>query len=433
MLSQMALAGLAAPFYLRQALSRRFVSPPLSNPSLFAAPILSAADESLLDDLERAICLYFWEQAGQETGLVKDRARATGHDTRKLASIASTGFGLTALCIADSRGYLPGGAIRHRVRSTLRFLDERMPHERGFFYHWADIDSGTRLLHSEVSSIDSSLLLCGVLTCRQHFDDPDIARLATAIYERVDWPWMLDGESTLSMGWKPETGFLKARWNTYSELMMIYLLGLGSPTHPLPSATWHAWKRPIFHYEGLSYIGSRAPLFIHQYSQAWFDFRNKRDHYGNYFENSILATEAHKRFCVGLHSRFPDYSDSLWGITASDSSKGYVVWGGPPAMGPIDGTVVPCAAGGSLPFLPQDTMRVLHTMRRRFGKHAWQRYGFVDAFNPLTGWFDKDVIGIDLGITAIMAENARSGFVWETFMKNACAQRGMDRAGFRKG
>jgi hypothetical protein len=212
--------------------------------------------------------------------------------------------------------------------------------------------------------------------------------------------------------------------------MMIYLLGLGSTTHPLPAATWHAWKRPIFHYDGLTYIGSDAPLFINQYSHAWFDFRDKRDEYANYFHNSILATEAHKRFCVGLHSRFPDYSDSLWGISASDSQHGYVAWGGPPAMGPIDGTVVPCAAGGSLPFLPHDTMRVLRTMRKRFGEHAWKRYGFVDAFNPLTGWFDQDVIGIDLGITVLMAENARSNFVWNTFMKNPEARRGMERAGF---
>jgi hypothetical protein len=212
--------------------------------------------------------------------------------------------------------------------------------------------------------------------------------------------------------------------------MMMYLLGMGSFTHPLPSEAWTAWERLTFEYDGIRYIGSFAPLFVHQYSQAWFDFRGKRDQYADYFENSAKATEVHRQFCIDLAAQFPDYSDNLWGITASDSAKGYVAWGGPPATGPIDGTVVPCAAGGSLVFLPQDTLRVLHTIKDRFGQRAWTRYGFVDAFNPLTHWYDTDVVGIDTGITLVMAENLRTGFVWDTFMKNPEAQRGMQRAGF---
>ena len=207
------------------------------------------------------------------------------------------------------------------------------------------------------------------------------------------------------IGWRPELGFIPSRWDLYSELMMMYLLGMGSQSYPLESEAWLAWKRTIFEYDGLRYIGSFAPLFVHQYSQAWFDFRGKRDHFADYFENSVIATEVHRRFCVELHSQFSDYSDALWGITASDSPQGYVVWGGPPAMGPIDGTVVPAAAGGSLPFLPSATMRVLRTIHDRYPK-AWCRYGFVDAFNPLTDWYDTDVIGIDTGITMLMAENA---------------------------
>jgi hypothetical protein len=194
--------------------------------------------------------------------------------------------------------------------------------------------------------------------------------------------------------------------------------------------TWKAWKRTTFEYDGLRYIGSFAPLFVHQYSQAWFDFRGKRDQYADYFQNSIVATDVHRRFCIELAKQFPDYSDDLWGITASDSQKGYVVWGGPPLMGPIDGTVAPSAAAGSLPFLPEAAMRVLRTIRNRYGA-AWSRYGFVNAFNPLKNWYDSDVIGIDTGITMIMAENARTGFVWDTFMKSPEAQRGMRRAGFR--
>jgi hypothetical protein len=144
----------------------------------------------------------------------------------------------------------------------------------------------------------------------------------------------------------------------------------------------------------------------------------------------MIATEVHRRFCVELNTQFPDYSNALWGITASDSAQGYVVWGGPPAMGPIDGTIVPCAAGGSLPFLPAETMRVLRTIHDHY-PNAWCRYGFVDAFNPLTNWYDSDVIGIDTGITMLMAENARTGYVWDTFMKNPEAKRGMDLAGFK--
>jgi hypothetical protein len=207
--------------------------------------------------------------------------------------------------------------------------------------------------------------------------------------------------------------------------------GHGSP-RTLPCSPWagpRKWNRTIFEYDGLRYIGAFAPLFVHQYSQAWFDFRGKRDQFADYFQNSIIATDAHRIFCLEERSQFPDYADDLWGITASDSKNGYIVWGGPPAMGPIDGTVVPCAAGGSIPFLPANTMRVLHNIHDHY-PNAWCRYGFIDAFNPLTGWYDTDVIGIDTGITMVMAENARSGYVWEMFMKNPEAQRGMQIAGF---
>src|SRR5262249_22145208 len=165
-------------------------------------------------------------------------------------------------------------------------------------------------------------------------------------------------------------------------------------------------------------------------SQAWFDFRGKRDRYTDYFQNSTIATDVHRRFCIELAGQFSSYSDDLWGITASDSVKGYVVWGGPPSIGPIDGSVVPSAAGGSLPFLPQAAMRVLKNIKKNYGG-AWSKYGFVNAFNPLTNWYDSDVVGIDTGITLVMAENARTGFVWDTFMRNPEAQRGMEQAGFR--
>ncbi len=393
---------------------------------------LTTADHRLLEEMERMACRYFWEQASTKTGLVKDRARPTLQDQHYIASIAATGFGLTALCIAHKRDFIRRAEIEERVLTTLQFLlSGKMHNTHGFFFHFVDMDTAERVWECEVSSIDTGILLCGVLTCRQYFDSPEIRDLATKIYERADWTWMLDRGKTLSHGWTPEHGFLPYRWNTYCELMMIYLLGIGSRTHPIPVATWDAWWRPIFEYRGEQYIGSYAPLFVHQYSHAWFDFRGKRDRYTNYFENSVVATKAHREFCAAQHRRFRDYSDSLWGVTASDSVRGYTWWGGPPPVGTFDGTLVPAAAAGSLPFLPRETLADLHTMRARYGAHAWRRYAFQDAFNPLTKWVDSDVIGIDTGIGLLMAENLRSNFVWDAFMKNLEVRNGMQLAGFK--
>lgn len=392
---------------------------------------LTPDDDQFLNDVESASFLYFWEQGNAKTGLVQDRANGRGTGEGIVASIAATGFGLTALCIGEKRGFISATAAEERLFAALNFLWKKLPNHRGFFYHWANVNTGERVWDSEISSVDTAILLCGVLSCRQHFRHPAIQQLANLIFARVDWTWLSEDTSLLSHGWTPEIGFLPSRWDYYSELMMMYLLGLGSESHPLREEAWTAWKRLPFEYDGVRYIGSFAPLFVHQYSQAWFDFRGKRDKYADYFQNSVAATDAHRRFCLELGKQFPDYSDDLWGITASDSPNGYVVWGGPPAVGPIDGTIVPSATGGSLPFQPQATMRVLKTIRNKYGS-AWSKYGFVNAFNPLTNWYDQDVIGIDAGITLLMAENLRTGFVWDLFMKTQEAQRGMQRAGFRK-
>src|SRR5271155_4646363 len=395
-----------------------------------APTALLPEEEQFLDDLERSNFLFFWEQANPQTGLIKDRCNVRREDTSVAASIASTGFGLTAICIAEKRGFVSYQDARLRVIATLVFLWRKLPTHRGFFYHFANMSTGERIWDSEVSSVDTAILLCGILTCRQHFRDRDIDDLAHAIFDRVEWTWLSEDTSLVSMGWTPEFGFLPSKWAFYSELMMIYLLGMGSSSHPLHPEAWLAWKRTTFEYDGLRYIGSFAPLFLAQYSQAWFDFRRKRDKYADYFQNSAVATEVHRRFCIELGKNYPDYSADLWGITASDSDQGYVTWGGPPPMGPIDGTVVPAASGGSLPFLPDAAMRVLKNIKNRYPQ-AWSRYGFIDAFNPLKKWYDSDIVGIDAGITLLMAENARSAFVWETFMKNPEAQRGMANAGFK--
>jgi len=425
--------GLALPLAgseILPALATSATSQPTYPATLPAMTSLTADDDQFLEELEKASFLYFWEQANPQTGLVKDRCNVRATDNTVVASIAATGFGLTALCIGEKRGYVSGGDARNRVLATLRFLWKKLPTHRGFFFHFANINTGERMWDSEVSSVDTAILLCGLLTCRQHFEKhSEISRLAFDIFSRVDWSWLSEDTSLLPQGWTPEIGFLSYRWDYYSELMMMYLLGMGSFSHPLKPETWDAWKRTIFEYDGLRYIGSFAPLFVHQYSQAWFDFRGKKDKYADYFQNSRIATYVHRLFCLELSKQFPDYSDDLWGITASDSQRGYVIWGGPPSMGPIDGSVVPSAAGGSLPFLPQDAMRVLRNIKDHYG-NTWSRYGFVDAFNPLKSWYDQDVIGIDTGITMLMAENARTSFVWNTFMKNEEARRGMALAGF---
>ena len=395
--------------------------------------VLTAAEEAFLDDLQRASFLFFRECAHPQTGLVKDRDRATGATSFRVSSIAATGFGLSAWCLAAKRGWVGVATARDYVLNTLRFIARELPHEHGFHFHFVDWATGERAWKCEASSIDTSILLCGVLTCRAHFEDPEIRSLATEIYDRVDFDWLRNGGTTLTHGWRPESGFLEARWNSYCELMMLYLLALGSNRHTINPDAWHAWKRPIIQYGGLEFIHDRnAPLFIHQYSHAWFDFRGRRDRHADYFANSVQASRAHREFCASLAGEFPHYGRDLWGISASDSVKGYVVWGGPPRFGPIDGTLVPCAVAGSLPFLPRECVDCLRLMRDRHGEKVWKRYGFVDAFNPATGWVGPDVIGIDLGITLMMAENARTGFFTRTFMRNPEARRAMGLAGFNR-
>ncbi len=388
--------------------------------------------DELLEEIVSRGFLFFWNEAGKRTGLVLDRALADGGPTTdRIASIAATGFGLSALCIGHERQYLPRHQIGARVVNTLSFLRNHVEHVNGIFYHFIDINTGKRVPQSEVSPIDTTILLCGVLTAHAYFRDPVISRLATEIYARVNWHWMLNGGKTFALSWTPEYKFTGARWDTYCELMMMYLLAIAAPIYNISPSSWDAFARPTQEFEGYSYISGPDPLFVHQYSHAWFDFRNQRDAYANYFENSATATYVHQLFCRSLRWRFPDYDENTWGITASDSRLGYQIWGGPPEIGYPDGTVVPCAAGGSIPFRPQDTIACLTNLYNQHGLRAWKRYGFVDAFNPLTGWTDVDVIGINLGITMLMAENYRTGFIWDNFMKNREARRAMKLVGFR--
>jgi len=384
------------------------------------------ANDDFLEDLSHRAARYFLEQSDPATGLVLDRARSWGDrvygSAANIASIAATGFGLSALAVAADREWIPESEARERARVTLRFFADHAPHQRGWFYHFLDASTGERAWSCEISSIDTALLVAGMLTVRERFADPEISRLASRIYQRIDFPWMLDGDShLLSHGWTPEAGFLKYRWDRLSELPLLYLLAIGSPTAPITPAAWYAWQRPSEKYAGFTFCPAPV-LFCLQYPQAWLDLRAMRDAGPSgidYFENSSAATRAHRAYCLSLAPRFPrSYSENVWGITASDSARGYVAWGDSPTRARVDGTVVPCAAGGSLMFAPDICVPALRTMHERFAERIWGRYGFCDAFNPTTGWVDTDVLGIDQGITLLSAENLRGASVWRWFMRN---------------
>ena len=436
-------AVLSLPFPSSSILAGSRISKAVSF-ELKAAPALklSSQDKLFLEDLQHRSFNYFWEQADPQTGLVPDRARMDGsaldENHRNVASIAATGFGLTSLCIAAEHGWITKNQARARTVNTLRFFAGRAFEKHGWFYHWLDVKTGERRWNSEVSSIDTALLLAGVLTARQYFrDDAEIRNLATKIYERVDFRWMLNAHPTLlSHGWKPETGFLKPRWDTFSEDTILYLLAIGSPTHPISPTSWYALWRDRYRYEGHAYFTTvGVPLFMHQYAHAWIDYRDRRESFGDridYFLNSIEATLAHRAFCMNLSHDFPAFASDMWGITASDSAKGYLAWGGPPRDPDIDGTIVPSAAGGSLMFTPELSLAALRVMQEKYGAKVFGKYGFIDAFNPHTGWFDSDVIGINAGIILLSAENSLTGNVWMWFMRNREIPQAMQKVGLTK-
>lgn len=404
-----------------------------------AAKTLPTADCAFLEDLAHRCFLYFLEQANPHTGIVQDRAPMNGGLGRGPGSTAATGFGLTALCIGASRGWIDKNQARLRAAQTLRFFWAHAYHDHGWYYHFLDGTTGARRLNSEVSSIDTAFLLSGILTVAEYFNtDHEIRTLAKQIYERVDFAWMLNGDPyLLSHGVNPGSGFIPHRWAKYSEASVLYLLAIGAPRHGISGKSWYAWVRPEVRYRDWSFV-SGGPLFTHQFSHAWIDFRHQMDgdpSYLNYFQNSCTATYAHRDFCLGLRSQYSDYDSDMWGVTASDSPTGYVNWGGPPEAGPIDGTLVPCAAAGSLMFLPEICLPVLRSMFHSYGSKIYGRYGFTDAFHPNWRgnqmWVNGDVIGIDVGISLLSIENLLTGNVWSWFMRSPYIRAGMDRAGFQ--
>jgi hypothetical protein len=392
-----------------------------------------ASETDVLFELQRKAFDFFWLEANPESGLLKDRAKNHGTDQYDVASIASTGFGLAAIPIAVERGWIPRAHGEARAKLTLQSFAGKLTNEHGWFYHFVNWKTGARVWNCEISSIDTTLLLAGALAAGEYFGG-ETQSLADSIYRRVDFPWMLtDGGArpdckTLSMGWRPESGFIKSRWDTYSEHILLQILALGSPTHPIAADTWLAWKRDVGEYKGHKTFAC-GPLFTHQYSQAFLDLRNRRDSLGHdYFESSIQATLANRQFCIDQSGKFKTYSTNIWGLSACDNpDKSYEAYGAPPGYIHHDGTISPWNTAASVVFTPELVVASVKEMRHSQPR-LWGRYGFAGAFNLDREWFAPDVIGIDLGAAVLMIENYRSGQVWSGFMKIPAIQAGLKNA-----
>ncbi len=445
--------------------------------------LVADRDDPFLDEVERRTFNWFWDLAHPETGLVPDR-----WPSESFSSIAAVGFGLTAYGIGAERGWVGREEARDRVLETLRFFASApqgpaargMTGYRGFYYHFLDMATGERFRDVELSTIDSALLFAGVLFCQSYFDrdDPgeaEIRRLADVLYRRAEWSWVTPRPPAVGMGWYPEGGsdgggrFHDYDWKGYDEAMIVYVLALGSPTHPVEPAAWEAWTSG---YRWAELAGREflqfAPLFGHQYSHVWIDFRGIEDdalgrrHGIDYFENSRRATLAQRDYAAANPHGWRGYDRDVWGLTACDGPADVTLpVGGEPrrfhtytARGVAaddvrdDGTIAPTAALASLPFAPEAVLPAMRAMRERYGDRLYSTYGFRDAFNPTftfqdtpvergtvgpEGWFDVDYLGIDQGPIVAMIENYRTALVWATMRKNPYVVAGLRRAGFTGG
>ncbi len=420
-------------------------------PSVAATPrpFANANDAEFLELLQATAFDYFWCEANSTNGLVKDRSTPDS-----FCSIAATGFGLTALGIGIDHGWITREQGRQRTLTTLRTFWKAQQSEaaagaigyRGWFYHFLDMRTAVRFKQVELSSIDTAWFLAGALYAREYFDGDEaderrIRELADALVNRVDWRWMANGGDTLAMGWHPESGFIASRWVGYNEAMFLYILALGARRGALGPEAWEAWTRG-YHWQthyGQSYVVF-APLFGHQYSHCWIDFRGLADAFLrgqglDYFENSRRATLANRAYCIANPKSWRGYGPECWGLTACDGPgfapyQGYMARGAPPPEND-DGTLAPTAAGGSLPFAPAECLAALRHLYGAHREQLWTPYGFRDAFNLTADWWDPDVLGIDQGPILLMAENYRTGRVWQRMMRNEIIRRGLERAGFK--
>jgi hypothetical protein len=423
--------------------------------AVVAPPVARAAaaetTDAILDSLQYGAFRYAWDEANPVNGLIRDRSQPGSP-----CSIAAQGFGLSMICIGVDHGWVSRAAAAARVLAALQtyWNGPQGPAAsgtigyQGLFYHFLDMNTATRTWSSELSTIDTALLLAGILDARQYFDGSDptevqIRALADAIYQRVDWTFVQTCNppccTAIWMGWKPGSGFSDYNaWFGYNEAMILYLLAIGSPTHPIVGCAWSTWTAGYgweTHY-GYSYVRF-APLFGHQYSHCWVDFRLYNDAYMTargltYFENSRRATYAQREYCIDNPSGWAGYGPDLWGLTASDDPPPaplYLAHGAPPAEND-NGTITPTAAISSIPFAPEIVLPVIENLWTNYKSQLWGPYGFRDAFNLQLNWWGPDVLGIDQGPIGIMIENYRTGRVWERFMQSPEILAALAAAGF---
>lgn len=384
--------------------------------------LLTLEDEPLLEEIQKRAFLYFWNEANSQNGLIKDRSTKDSP-----SSIAAVGMGLSAIPVGIERGWISYEQGYERALTTLKtFVEGKVEGLNGFFYHFVDMNSGKRALNSEISSIDTAILVAGALTSGAYFKGTEVETLANKLYENVNWQWMLDGEETLSMGWKPEAGFLGARWDSFNEGLLAYVLAIGSPTFPIPAASWDKIFRPV---KNDTYIYlPQETLFVYQYPNIWVDFRNKEDKYANYFNNAEAATRYNWLFAVQNRFKYRTYDMDIWGLSASDGPAGYKAYGA--SEGNHDGTVAPYASISSIPFTFDLSVNAIRGMLSKYGALVWGEYGFYSAFNIDEVWFSNQYIGIDQGDIILMIENYRSGLIWNLFMSNENVPKALDEIGF---
>ena len=422
----------------------------------------SLTDEEL-DRLERDTFKYFADEINLDNGLIPDNTR-----TGAPASIAVVGFALTAYPIAVERKYLTRSEAVKRTLTTLRFFDECPQGKakdatgyKGFYYHFLDMKTGRRWGNSEISTIDTTYLLAGALTAACYFDrdtkqERELRRLADVIYKRADCQWAQNRGLTVSHGWRPERGFIRYRWTGYSEALILYVLGLASPTFPLPAESYEAWTRTyqwknLYGHEFL-YAG---PLFIHHLSHMWIDFRGIQDEYMrgkaiNYFENSRRAIYAQQAYAMRNPKKFVGYDRFRWGITASDGPgpavrhingrrvRFFAYKARSIPYGPDDGTLAPWAVAASLPFAPEVVLPSLSRLNKDHPEITNQ-YGFKCSYNPTfkagkrKGWVSQGYFGLDQGPIVMMIENYRTGLIWRLMRRSPYFVDGLRRAGFSGG
>jgi hypothetical protein len=409
-------------------------------------PVQGLTDEEFLDMVEEKAFWFFWDEANPSNGLIQDRARNFTTDIYNHSSIASVGFGLTALCVAHSRGWISYNDAYNRILTTLKtFRDGPVQNVNGFFYHWLNINTGQRYGTCEISSIDTTLFLAGALFAGQYFKGTEIEPIADELYRGADWIWMSDGgaHKFVNMSWKPGDGFGSSYWNSFSEGVLLDVLAIGSPTHPKNTDCWKEMTRQPGTYAGytLIYCQPNNPLFVHQYPHIWIDFRRKEYNGVNYFENSNKATLANRQFCIDHHDDVEDldddyttYSSKCWGLTSGDDPDGgYTAYGAEPGGGlNDDGTVQPTAAAGSIMFTPEESIEAVKYMYDNYKSFIWDKYGFCDGFNldRASNWRAEDVIGISQGATMLAIENHRTGMIWDIFMQIPYISDALNRMGF---